>query len=164
MPRATEGTTPGTIADFLDEVRQVCRLRHLSIHTEDSYLQTIRRFIVFHDKRHPARPGAAEVRAYLSYLAAERNVAASTQNVALNALVFLYHDVLKTGLAETLAGFERAQRPARLPTVFTRAEIKTLLAQLSGTNPLLAGLLYGSGLRLMECLRLRVKDVDLSVQ
>lgn len=160
IPQTTEGIAPGTIADFLNEVRAVCRLRHLSIHTEDSYLQTIRRFIVFHDKKHPARLGAAEIREYLTYLASERNVAASTQNVALNALVFLYRDVLKTGLGETLEGFERAQRPARLPTVFTRAEVRAILAQLSGTHHLMAGLLYGSGLRLMECVRLRVKDVD----
>jgi integron integrase len=163
MPRETPAATTATIADFLDQARAVCRLRHLSIHTENSYLQIIRRFIFFHDKRHPAKLGAAEVRQYLSYLAAERNVAASTQNVALNALVFLYRDVLQTPLvADALDGFERAKRPARLPTVFTRAEVRALLTQLSGTHYVMAGLLYGSGLRLMDCARLRVKDVDLA--
>jgi integron integrase len=151
---------PGGIGEFLEEARRVCRLRHLSIHTEESYVQTIRRFIHFHDKKHPARLGMPEVRAYLSHLATERNVAASTQNVALNALVFLYRDVLKTELVGDLEGVERAKRPARLPTVFSRTEVKALLGQMEGTHHLMASLLYGSGLRLMECVRLRVKDID----
>lgn len=141
----------------------MCRLRYLSIHTEAAYQQTIRRFILFHGKKHPAKLGAAEVRHYLTHLATEQNVAASTQNVALNALVFLYRDVLKMEIAGTLDGFERAKRPARLPTVFTHAEARAVLSQLTGTHHLMASLLYGSGLRLMECVRLRVKDVDFAL-
>lgn len=152
------------IPEFLEGVRRVCRVQHLSIHTEATYTQIIRRFILFHGKKHPATLGAAEVEAYLSHLAVERNVAASTQNVALNALVFLYRDVLRSPLTEALDGIERAKRPARLPTVFNRAEVRTLLAHLTGTHHLMASLLYGSGLRLMECVRLRVGDVDFEMR
>ena len=150
-----------TITSFLEDARQVARLRHLSIHTETTYLQTIRRFILFHNKRHPAALGAPEIRAYLTHLAVEGNVAASTQNVAFNALLFLYRDVLNIELPADFGAVERAKRPARLPTVFTRAEVRALLAQMNGTPHLMAALLYGAGLRLMECVRLRVKDVDL---
>ena len=145
---------------LLDQVREVIRLRHYSIRTEQAYVQWITRFILFHRKRHPAEMGAAEVTAFLSDLAIRRNVAASTQNQALHAILFLYRDVLKIKLP-WLEEVQRAKRPQHLPVVFTREEVRALLAQLQGTLWLMATLTYGSGLRLLECLRLRVKDVDL---
>jgi len=144
---------------LLDQMRLILRLKHLSIRTEQAYINWAKRFIVFHDKRHPKDMGAEEIRTFLTHLALDRHVAASTQNVALNALLFLYRDVLKQDFPD-LGAFERAKRPRRLPTVFTRAEVAAVLAQLAGEHSLMASLLYGAGLRLMECLRLRVKDVD----
>jgi integron integrase len=144
---------------LLDQVREVIRLRHYSIRTEQAYVQWITRFILFHRKRHPAEMGAAEVTAFLSDLAIRRNVAASTQNQALHAILFLYRDVLKIKLP-WLEEVQRAKMPQHLPVVFTREEVRALLAQLQGTLWLMATLTYGSGLRLLECLRLRVKDVD----
>lgn len=146
---------------LLDEVRNVARMRHLSIRTEQAYVQWIRRFIVFHHKRHPRDMGEVEIRAFISHLAVEGAVTASTQTVALSALLFLYRDVLKQELPY-VSNIERARKPKRLPTVFTREEVKRILANLDGTHWLISGLLYGSGLRLMECLRLRVKDIDLT--
>ena len=139
---------PG-INSFLSEARDVIRLKHLSIHTEDTYLSTIRRFIEFHDKQHPAQLGPDAIRLYLSYLATEQNVAASTQNVARNALLFLYREVLHIELPP-LTGVEPARRPERLPVVLTRPEVKALLGHLEGQNRLMAALLYGAGLRLSE--------------
>ncbi|MCA1817816.1 MAG: integron integrase [Acidobacteria bacterium] len=144
---------------LLDEVRNVARLRHLSRNTESAYVNFIRRFILFHGKRHPLEMGADEIRAFLSFLAVEQKVAASTQNAAFSALLFLYREVLKRELPR-LEGVERARRPSRLPVVFTRAEVQAILPRLEGTPHLVVSLLYGSGLRLMEALRLRVKDVD----
>jgi site-specific recombinase XerD len=123
----------------------------------------VKRFILFHDKRHPAEIGADEICASLTDLAVQGKVAASTQNSALNALVFLYRQVLKQPFPE-LEGLERAQRPRRVPTVFTTEETKAMLAQLNGATRLMAGLLYGAGLRLMACVRLRVKDIDFAYQ
>ena len=144
---------------LFDEVRNVARMRHLSLRTEQAYLQWIRRFILFHQKRHPREMGETEIRAFISHLAVNENISASTQTVALSALLFLYRDVLKQELPH-VSNIERAQKPKRLPVVFTREETKRVLANLEGTHWLIAGLLYGSGLRLMECLRLRVKDID----
>jgi integron integrase len=144
---------------LLDQVREVIRLRHYSIRTEQAYLQWITRFILFHSKRHPGEMGAPEVTAFLSDLAIRRNVAASTQNQALHAILFLYRDVMKIKLP-WLDELQRAKRPQHLPVVFTREEVRALLAQLQGTLWLMATLTYGSGLRLLECLRLRVKDLD----
>jgi len=144
---------------LLDRVRAVARVRHLSLRTEQTYSDWIRRFILFHQKRHPEQMGAEEIRQFLSHLAVEGRVAASTQNVALCALLFLYRDVLQVDLPY-VEGIQRAKRPARVPVVFTRAEVSSLLSHLSGTYGLIAGLLYGSGLRLMEAARLRVKDLD----
>ena len=152
--------SPNNPNAFLEQVRTVIRLKHLSLHTEDSYLSTIRRFIVFHGRRHPASLAPDAIRDYLTHLAVEEHVAASTQNVARNALLFLYREVLGVPLPP-LEGVAPAKRPERLPVVFTRAEVRTILNALDGTPHLMASLLYGSGLRLMECLRLRVKDVDL---
>lgn len=148
-----------SIGALLDEVRRVCRVRHLSLRTEESYLFYIRGFIRFHHRRHPTKLGAAEVSGYLSYLAVEKQVAASTQNVAFSALLFLYRSVLEQELPLELNTM-RAKRPQRLPVVFSRDEVRRLLEQVAPEQHLMVALLYGSGLRLMECLRLRVKDVD----
>ena len=145
---------------LLDQVRDVIRRKHFSIRTEQVYVDWIRRFILFHDKRHPREMAEAEVTQFLTHLAREAGVAASTQNQALSALLFLYKQVLKQEIG-WLERVERAKRPARLPVVLTRDEVHRLFAQLHGIHRLMAGLLYGSGLRLMECVRLRVKDVDL---
>lgn len=144
---------------LLDCVHAVARMRHLSLGTERAYSDWIKRFILFHKKRHPKEMGTDEIRLFLSHLAVDGNVAASTQNVALCALLFLYRDVLGVELPY-VDGIQRAKRPARIPVVFTRAEAAALLSHLSGTYKHIVGLLYGSGLRLMEALRLRVKDLD----
>ena len=146
-------------SSLLDRVRHHIRLKHYSIRTEEAYVHHVKRFILFHRKRHPAEMGVDEIRQYLSHLAIEGRVSASTQNQALAALLFLYRGVLGLELP-LVEGIERAKRPARVPVVLTRAEVDRVLAHLSGTHHLMAGLLYGAGLRLMECVRLRVKDVD----
>jgi integron integrase len=144
---------------LLDQVRDVIRRRHYSIRTEQVYIDWIKRFILYHNKRHPKEMAEEEVAAFLTHLARDRNVAPSTQNQALSALLFLYKDVLKQEIG-WLENVERAKKPSRLPVVLTRSEIKRVFAHLHGTPKLMAGLLYGSGLRLMECVRLRVKDID----
>ena len=146
-------------AKLLDQVRDILQLKHYSLRTEQSYTDWIRRFILFHSKRHPRDMGEKEVTAFLSHLASERHVAASTQNQALSALLFLYGEVLKHPLG-WLADIERAQTPKRVPVVLTREEAHAIIHALSSPYRLMGQLLYGSGLRLMECLRLRVKDVD----
>jgi len=146
---------------LLDQVSTVARLKHLSTRTEKAYRHQIKRFIVFHKLRHPQNMREEEIRAYLSHLAIDRNVAASTQNVALAALLFLYRDVLKIDL-NRIEDIERARLPTRLPVVFTRDEVKAILKQLSRVDHIVASLMYGTGLRLMECLRLRIKDIDFS--
>jgi integron integrase len=145
----------------LDRVSDALKLHHYSPRTIDSYLGWIRRFIVFHGKRHPLELGEREVTAFLSDLAVNRRVSSNTQNQALAAVLFLYEEVLGHELEE-LSNVVHAKRPTRLPVVLTRDEVKALLARLSGVNWLMASLLYGSGLRLMECARLRVKDVELT--
>src|SRR6267378_1356533 len=145
---------------LLDQVRDVIRRKHFSIRTEQAYVDWIRRFILFHDKRHPREMAEAEVTQFLTYLAREGRVAASTQNQALSALLFLYKEVLKQEIG-WLEGVQRAKRPSRLPVVLTRDEVHKIFTHLHGVHRLMAGLLYGSGLRLMECVRLRIKDVDL---
>jgi len=146
---------------LLDQVRHAIRTRHYSYMTEKAYIGWIKRFIFFHNKRHPAEMGEQEIARFLSSLASESHVSASTQNQALNALLFLYHKVLekKIGLIQ---GVVRAKRPRRLPVVLTKEEVKRVLSCMTGTPWLMALLLYGAGLRLMECCRLRVKDVDFS--
>jgi integron integrase len=146
---------------LLDRVKEVLQLNHYSLRTADAYVGWIRRFILFHGKRHPMEMGEAEVSAFLSDLASNRGVSANTQNQALAALLFLYDDVLGRGLDE-LQGLVHAKRPARLPVVLLREEVRALLERLTGVNWLIASLLYGSGLRLMECVRLRVKDIELA--
>jgi integron integrase len=144
---------------LLTQVRLELRARHYSPRTEDAYVSWIKRFILFHNKRHPASMSADEVNAFLSHLAAEKNVAASTQNQALGALLFLYRYVLKDPLP-WMNDLVRAVRPARLPVVLTQEEVRAVLNCMSGPSHLVALLLYGGGLRLMECLTLRVKDLD----
>ncbi len=144
---------------LLDQVRDVIRIKHYSIRTEQAYLQWIRRYILFHGKRHPSELGSDHLSTFLSDLAVRGNVAASTQNQALNAILFLYREVLKQNLPR-IEGVQRAKLPQHLPVVLSRDEIKHLLAQLEGTVWLMAALTYGGGLRLLECLRLRVKDLD----
>jgi integron integrase len=144
---------------LLEQLREHIRLRHYSIRTEEAYIHWAKRFILFHGKRHPAEMGKAEIRQFLSHLATDRQVAASTQNQALAALLFLYQKVLGLNVEE-LGEIERANRPERVPTVLTRDEAQTLLQRIPAGKRLMAGLLYGSGLRLLECLRLRVKDID----
>ena len=148
-----------TSSPFLNEVIRAVRVRHYSMRTEQAYVGWIKRYILFHGKRHPRDMGVEEVGAFLSFLAMDRNVAASTQNQALNALVFLYKAVLDKPLGE-LQGVVRAKKPRRLPAVLSRNEVMLVLRNLQGHHWLAACLLYGSGLRLMECVRLRVKDLD----
>jgi len=144
---------------LLDQVREVIRKKHYSIRTEQAYVQWIRRFILFHGKRHPKDMGEKEISQYISHLATHGKVAASTQNQALNALVFLYKHVLQMELGD-FGHMERAKRPKRLPTVLNKEEVARVLTAISGTYGLMAKIIYGCGLRLMECVRLRVKDVD----
>jgi len=147
---------------FLDQLREALRVRHYSRRTEESYVHWTRRFILHHGKRHPKEMGSEEVVEFLNWLATRQDVAASTQNQALSALVFSYRVLLRREL-EGVHERVRARRPRRLPVVLTRAEVKATLAELHGlghTYGLMGTLLYGSGLRLMECLRLRVRDVD----
>jgi integron integrase len=144
---------------LLDQVRDVIRRKQYSIRTEQAYVDWIKRFIVYHDKRHPAEMAEAEVAQFLTHLARDLDVAPSTQNQALSALLFLYKEVLKQEIG-WLEKVERAKKAPKLPVVLSRAEVKQVFAHLHGVPKLMAGLLYGSGLRLMECVRLRVKDVD----
>ena len=143
---------------LLDQVRDKIRILHYSIRTEEAYLKWIREFIMFHDKRHPSEMGASDISRFLSYLARERHIAAATQNQALSALLFLYREVLDFQI-DWVDDIERAKKPQRLPVVLTRKEVKAVLNHLRAEMWLMASLLYGSGLRLMECVRLRVKDV-----
>ena len=143
-------------------MRRIMRVKHYSLRTEKSYVHWVRRYIFYHNKRHPQEMGAGEVQSFLSYLAVNQRVSASTQNQALNALVFLYKHVLKKELGAIDA--VRAWRPKRLPVVLTREEAQRVLSLLSGVKHLVFSLLYGSGLRLMECLRLRVKDIDFAAK
>ena len=146
---------------LLEQVRQAIRTRHYSARTEKAYVHWIKRYIFFHNKRHPLEMGEGEVGRFLSALATELRVSASTQNQALNALLFLYKEVLHKRIA-FVDGVVRAKRPHRLPVVLTRQEIRSIVECLRGSDWPMAMLLYGSGLRLMECLRLRVKDIDLA--
>ena len=140
-------------------MRKAIRTRHYSLRTEKAYIQWIKRFIFFHKKRHPLDMSEGEIAQFLSSLASENHVSASTQNQALNALLFLYRQVLEKPIGY-INGVVRAKRPGRLPIVLTRQEVRAILGFLNGPEWLMAMLLYGAGLRLMECLRLRVQDID----
>ena len=144
---------------LLGRVREAIRYKHYSIRTERTYVEWVRRFVRFHGQRHPRDMGAPEVRAFLGHLASEAKVAASTHQQALSALLFLYKEVLGVNLP-WLTELDRPKKPKRLPVVLGHAEVERLLTALDGTHALMAQLLYGTGMRLMECVRLRVKDVD----
>ncbi len=144
---------------LLDRVRDVLRAKHYSYRTEQSYVDWIKRFIIFHGRRHPQELGTEEVETYIAYLANQRKVSASTQNQALSAISFMYKYVLKTEMALPFASI-RANRPKRLPTVLSHQEALAVISRMSGVPQVVAKLLYGSGLRITECLRLRVKDLD----
>ncbi len=146
-------------AKLLDRVRDSIRIRHYSRRTEEAYVTWIRRFIVFHGKRHPTELGASHIAEFLSELATRRHVSASTQNQALSAVLFLYRDVLKMDVGH-VDGVVRASTPARLPVVLSRTEVSAVLSRLDGAVWLVVALLYGAGLRLQEALELRVKDID----
>src|SRR5258706_4348998 len=148
---------------LLDQLRHQIRLRHYSYRTELTYVGWVKRFILFHEKKHPASMGGPEVEAWLSHLATVRNVAAATQAQALAAVLFLYKQVLRVELP-WLDNVVRASQPRRLPVVLTQAEARLVIGHLQGVHWVIAGLLYGSGLRVLEALRLRVKDIDLNIQ
>ncbi|MGH8582599.1 MAG: integron integrase [Gammaproteobacteria bacterium] len=150
---------PTATPRLLDQVRDRIRLKHYSIRTEESYVDWIRRFVLFQGKRHPREMGAQEVEAFLTHLAVKGQVSASTQNQAKSALLFLYKEVLAEELP-WLNGIETAKRPQRLPVVLTMGEVNAILSGVEGTGGLILHLLYGTGMRILECLRLRVKDVD----
>jgi integron integrase len=142
-----------------EQVREVCRFKHFAYRTEEVYWHWIKGFILFHHKRHPREMHALEVRAYLSHLASERDVAAATQNQALNAIAFLYREVLNVELG-AIGKIERARRSRKIPAVLSKEEVRRVLALVAPEQQLICRLLYGTGMRLLECLRLRVKDVD----
>lgn len=144
---------------LLDLLRTRIRLKHYSLRTEQTYIEWAKRYILFHNKRHPAEMGKEEVEVFLSHLAVKHNVSASTQNQAKAALLFLYREVLDTELP-WLDDVEQAKKPQRLPVVLTVNEVQALLSRLPGTHALMGRLMYGTGMRLMETVRLRVKDVD----
>lgn len=143
---------------LLDRVRETMRLKHLSYRTEETYIYWIRDYIHFHKKQHPKDLNESDILQYLTFLAAKKNVAASTHNQALSALLFLYRHVLEINIE--IKNLERISRPQRLPEVFSRREVSDILAHLSGWELLAASLMYGTGIRISECLRLRVKDID----
>lgn len=147
---------------LLDQVREVMRLKHYAYRTEETYVQWIRRYILFHDKRHPTEMGRPEIEAFLTDLAVNQQVAASTQNQALNAVLFLYHKVL--GIEIVGINAVRAPQPRNLPVVLTKAEALAIIQIIDGPHQLVVKLLYGSGLRLYEALRLRIKDLDFAQQ
>lgn len=159
LRRPADGSGAPNPPRLLDRVRARLRTLHYSFRTEEAYLGWIKRYIIFNGKRHPEGMGEVEVTAFLSDLAVRRQVSASTQNQALSAVLFLYRELLGRDLP-LLEGVAHARRPKRLPAVLSRAETRSVLAQLDGAKWLMASLLYGAGLRLMECLRLRVKDLD----
>jgi integron integrase len=159
MSRIVGRMPPAGKPKLLDQVRDVIRRKHYSIRTEQAYIDWIKRFIIYHGKRHPGEMGEEEVVEFLTHLARDIDVAASTQNQALSALLFLYKEVLKHEIG-WLEKVERAKKPPKLPVVLSLAEVKRIFGHLHGVPKLMAGLLYGSGLRLMECVRLRIKDVD----
>jgi integron integrase len=148
-----------TKSRFLQEVVEQIRVRHYSRRTEETYIHWIKRFIYFHNKRHPNEMGEKEVAQFLSDLAVRQNVAANTQNIALNALVFMYRNVINSPLQD-IHGVVRAKKPQRLPVVLTKLEVAKILSRMKGQNWLIACLQYGSGLRLIESVRLRVQDLD----
>ena len=158
-PKISDKGTTGNPPKLLDQVRNKLRVKHYSIRTEDTYLHWIKRYIYFHGKRHPKDLGARDIEAFLTNLAVVGKVAAATQNLAKSAILFLYREVLEIELP-WLDNVTQAKAPKRLPVVLTVSEVQAVLSRLSGTHALIASLLYGGGMRLMEAVRLRVKDVE----
>ena len=148
-----------TKSRFLEKIRELMRVQHYAIRTEQAYVEWIKRFILFHGKRHPDEMGEREIATFLTHLVVDRNVAPATQGQALNALIFLYRKVLNRPMGE-IPGIVRSKKKIKVPVVLTRLEVANLLSKLEGVHWLAGCLLYGSGLRLMECIRLRVKDID----
>jgi integron integrase len=159
MSQPQAQTLPAKQPKLLDQVRTTIRLRGMSYETEKAYADWIKRFIIFHHKRHPKEMGAPEIRDFLAHLVNDRNVAPSTQNQALHALLFLYREVLRIELP-VIGDLQPAKKSPRAPVVFTREEVEVILSRMEGTKKMMASLLYGTGLRLIELLRLRVKDID----
>ena len=156
-------TTPQPVArgkKLLDQYSEALRNRHYSLRTEETYISWARQYILFHNKRHPRDMGAHEINDFITHLVSQRKVSASTQNQALSALLFLYRHVLRVDLDESLLIAIRPSKPKRVPTVLSREEARNVIAQLSGVYKLMTQIMYGSGLRLMEVLRLRIKDLD----
>ena len=145
---------------LLEEFREQLRTRHYALRTENTYISWVRKYILFHNKRHPKNMGPKEINAFLTHLALEKNVASSTQNQALSAILFLYRYVLNIELSQNELIYSRATKKKRVPTVLSKAEAQAILRQMNGVYLLMAQIMYGSGLRLMEVLRLRVKDLD----
>lgn len=148
---------------LLDRVRTVCRRRHFSIRTEETYIHWIKRYIFFHQKKHPDTMGAKEIELFLNHLAEVRKVSSSTQSIALNAIVFLYKDVLEKPI-ERMQGLKRIQHVNRIPVVMSTEEVKSTLNCMDGTKLLMAQLIYGAGLRVSECITLRIKDIDFDLK
>ncbi len=146
-------------SQLIDQMRDAIRRKHYSIRTEEAYIGWVKKFIFYHKKEHPANLKEKDIGDFLTHLAVQKNVAASTQNQALSAVLFLYKEVLQIDL-KPLPDSVRAKRPQKLPVVFTVEEVKKVLSRMDGVNWLMAGLMYGAGLRLMETVRLRVQDVD----
>jgi integron integrase len=143
----------------LDQLRELIRTKHLSIRTEKTYVQWAKRFILYHNKTHPHKMGAHEINQFLTFLAVKKNVAAATQNQALNAIVFMYKHLIGKDV-RNIGDYIRAKRSQKIPVVLSKDEVQLLFNHLSGVYKLIAGILYGSGLRIMECMRLRIKDID----
>ena len=164
-PRVTQPSGTRMSTRLLDEMRDLMRRRHYSIHTERAYRDWVKRYVRFHDmqSRDDLRHGEEKIEAFLTHLARDRQVAASTQNQAMNALVFLYKHVLGQPLNGEINA-DRARRKVRIPVVLTREETARVIALMSGVHQLIVKLLYGSGLRITECIRLRVQDVDLEMK
>ncbi len=165
MQRVSPGRSSLAVATtgapkLLDRVRHTIRAKHYSRRTESAYVDWIRRYVLFHRKRHPSEMGAPEIAAFLTRLATERRVSASTQNQALSALLFLYREVLHIDIGD-IANLPRARMPVRVPVVVSRDEVARIMKHLDGVTWIMVALLYGAGLRLQECLELRVKDLDL---
>ncbi|MCI0496065.1 integron integrase [candidate division KSB1 bacterium] len=159
MSQDSQTSTPVKKPKLLDQVRDTIRTKHYSMKTEEAYVHWIKRFILFHNKRHPKEMGEKEINQFITHLAVKEKVSASTQNQALCAIIFLYKQVLKIDIGD-LGNIIWAKKPDRVPVVFTRSEAQAVLSQLTGMNWLMGMLLYGAGLRLTECLQLRVKDID----
>jgi len=158
MPDSAPASSPRRPPKLLDQLRAKTRLLHYSKRTEEAYVDWVTRFILFHGKRHPKEMGGPEIEAFLTHLATERQLAASTQNQAFSAILFLYQHILQIELARI--DFLRAKRPDRLPEVLSIEEVRAIIDRMIGVHRLLVELMYGSGLRILECCRLRVKDVD----